>query len=211
MLTALQQRVADLFAQTDLRESFALAGGAALNSYRISDRLTEDLDFFTREPERIAEATRALTAALRAANLAVEVEHRGSSFTRIFVSDDTEQMHVDLAHDAILLPPVPGPLGPTLDRDELAASKVLALFSRAEARDFLDVRDLLAVYHRSDLVRLAARFDPGFDVRVFAEMLGRVATLPTDAFAAPREHVVAVIDLFTSWQAELRARPSEEA
>lgn len=50
---------------------------------------------------------------------------------------------VDLAWDARLRPAQLSPYGPVLDRDELAADKVLALFGRAAPRDFVDVYRLL--------------------------------------------------------------------
>ena len=50
---------------------------------------------------------------------------------------------VDLAWDARLRPAQLSPYGPVLDRDELAADKVLALFGRAAPRDFVDLYRLL--------------------------------------------------------------------
>jgi hypothetical protein len=46
---------------------------------------------------------------------------------------------VDLAGDARIRPVDDGPLGPTLSLEELPADKVLALFDRAQAGDFLHV------------------------------------------------------------------------
>jgi Nucleotidyl transferase AbiEii toxin, Type IV TA system len=65
MLTPLQRRVAAVFAAIPLRNAFVLAGGAALDVYGITNRRTEDLDFFSCESERVAEAAEALTVALR--------------------------------------------------------------------------------------------------------------------------------------------------
>src|SRR5207253_11145893 len=56
-----------------------------------------------------------------------------------------------LAADARLFRPEAGRLGPTLAGEELATDKLLAVFGRAEARDFVD---LLAVERRYGLPRL---------------------------------------------------------
>ena len=89
---------------------------------------------------------------------------------------------MDLAADARLFPAEPARPAPTLSGEELAVDKVLALFGRAEARDFVD---LLAVEHRYEfdrLCRLAAEKDRGFKASVFAEMLGRFGRLRREEF-----------------------------
>jgi predicted nucleotidyltransferase component of viral defense system len=56
--------------------------------------------------------------------------------------------------------------------EELAADKVLAVFGRAEARDFIDLLAVESRYGLDHLCRLAAEKDRGFTLVVFAEMLG---------------------------------------
>jgi hypothetical protein len=51
---------------------------------------------------------------------------------------------------------------PTLSLRDLAARKTLALFGRAEARDFADVYDLARGFGRDQLLDWAATDDPGF-------------------------------------------------
>ena len=70
--------------------------------------------------------------------------------------------------------------GPVLHRDDLAADKVLALWSRGEPRDVLDVAALLDVYGGPTLVELASAKDPDFT----GEMLGE-ALRGVDRFAPP--------------------------
>jgi len=52
--------------------------------------------------------------------------------------------------------------------------KVLAVFGRAEARDFVDLAALADHFDLAELFRLAAEKDPGFSIEVFAEMLERL-------------------------------------
>jgi hypothetical protein len=66
------------------------------------------------------------------------------------------------------------------------ANKVGALYSRAAARDYLDV-DVIRQSGRftdAELLRLATEHDPGFDQATFAEQLGQVATLRPAGHAA---------------------------
>uniref|UniRef100_UPI0013EFA229 nucleotidyl transferase AbiEii/AbiGii toxin family protein n=1 Tax=Protofrankia symbiont of Coriaria ruscifolia TaxID=1306542 RepID=UPI0013EFA229 len=52
-------------------------------------------------------------------------------------------------------------LGPTLTARDLAARKTLALFGRAEARDFTDVYWLSRRFGKDQLLRLAGAQDQG--------------------------------------------------
>lgn len=89
---------------------------------------------------------------------------------------------VDFGADFRLLPIEQGPLGPTLAGEELAINKVLAVFGRAEARDFVDLSALTKRYGLEHLMRRASEKDPGFDTQVFTEMLTRFERLPRDEF-----------------------------
>lgn len=70
-------------------------------------------------------------------------------------------------------------VGLVLAIDELAADKVLALFTRAQARDLVDVEALRRRYADTDLLALAREKDRGLDVRVLAQAL-RVASRRDD-------------------------------
>lgn len=73
-------------------------------------------------------------------------------------------------------------MGDVLSVEELGADKLLALFSRAQARDFVDVAalaDRLGGMER--LCELAAEKDPGFSRPVLFDMLAGFARLrPVD-------------------------------
>ena len=76
----------------------------------------------------------------------------------------------------------PGRLAPTLTGEELAVDKVLAVFGRAEARDFVDLMALEPRYGLDRLCALAAEKDRGFTPALFAEMLGRFSRLRQEEF-----------------------------
>ncbi|GEP39994.1 hypothetical protein NPS01_36570 [Nocardioides psychrotolerans] len=71
-------------------------------------------------------------------------------------------------------------LGPTLAPLELAGRKLLALFGRAEARDFADVYVLAQRFGKDDLLEQAQVLDAGFDPQVLAQMMGTLKRFAAD-------------------------------
>lgn len=98
-------------------------------------------------------------------------------------------------------------LGPTMAAEEVAARKVLALFDRAEARDFVDVYRLVATFDRDALLRRAQQIDLGFDIDVFIEALHAHRRYDGDEFPSldPNE-VEAMRGFFTAWAIDLSAQ-----
>jgi hypothetical protein len=88
------------------------------------------------------------------------------------VTTDDDATEVDLAADARMRPTETGPLGPMLSLEELAADKFLALFDRAQARDFIDVAALAERFGFDRLCQLAKEKDTGFSPQVLRDMLG---------------------------------------
>lgn len=62
-------------------------------------------------------------------------------------------------------------LGPTLAPLELAGRKLLALFDRAEARDFADVYVLAQRFGKDALLEQARSLAAGFDLGVLVQMM----------------------------------------
>jgi predicted nucleotidyltransferase component of viral defense system len=58
-------------------------------------------------------------------------------------------------------------VGPALVPIELGGRKVLALFGRAEARDFTDVFELSHTYGKAALISKAAEIDRGFKLNAW--------------------------------------------
>ena len=107
----------------------------------------------------------AVDRALSDAGLAVGHVQENPGFVRLIVSDGDDRTELDLAADARLFPAEPGRLAPTLTGEELAVDKVLAVFGRAEARDFVDLMAIEPRYGLDRLCELAAEKDCGFDAR----------------------------------------------
>jgi len=99
-------------------------------------------------------------------------------FIRLSIADGQDSLIIDFGRDTPATESTDATqLGPTLSPRDLAARKTLALFGRAEPRDFADVRDLAQYYGCDHLLQWAAGDDPGFDRQVFADMLTTIDRL----------------------------------
>ena len=78
----------------------------------------------------------------------------------------------DLGFDPASYEPVAFAIGPVRHLSDLAGDKLLALFSRAAARDFIDVAALLRRFSKSELCAIAASKDQGFNIDVLADAFG---------------------------------------
>lgn len=203
-LTPFQIEVARAFFDLPEAAGFLLAGGAALAAQGLTTRPTQDLDLFT-SPGRgvVAYAMQALEAAAAERGWAVRRARVSDTFARLVVSGPDNSVVVDLAVDATPAnPAMMSVAGPTLDPDELAGHKVVALFDRAEARDFADVHALAARYSLDDLIDMAERIDAGFDLAIFADMLDSHRRFTDEEIPSPDPD--GVRRFVERWSAELR-------
>lgn len=205
MLSNLQRRVAVLLSALPEASDFVLAGGAALIARGDVDRLTRDLDFFTVERDRVDRLLPAFEAAARAAGLDVTEERVAPGFARLTIADGAERTGVDLAPDARLFPAEQSELGLVLSAEELAVDKVLAVFGRAEARDFVDLAALEPRFGLEHLCELAARKDRGFRRSVFLGMLDRFNRLARDEFDVDEQVLQTTIDSVQRWRMTLES------
>jgi hypothetical protein len=208
VLTPLQQQVARIVASLPQARRFALAGGAALVVARVVDRSTKDLDFFGPSADDVHSLLEALEPALANAGLTVHRERITPSFVRLTVTADNDATEVDLAADARMRPAEPGPLGPMLALEELAADKLLALFDRAQARDFIDVAALVERFGLNRLCSLAKEKDAGFSRTVLRDMLGGFNRFDQTDFGLDDTTYAELAHQVRQWRATLSMSPS---
>jgi predicted nucleotidyltransferase component of viral defense system len=205
LLTPLQTRIAELVTGLSEANGFALAGAGGLLARGLIDRPTRDLDYFTAPgDEKALSALRdALERALENAGLDHSRQRDLSTFVRIEVSDGEDRCEVDLAIDYRARPTEPSRYGPTLAVEELAANKVLALFDRAEARDFLDLAELTRHFRLQPLFDLASEKDTGFDKTHFLEALSSFNRFTPADFGLDEDEYEHLRVTVSTWRAQL--------
>lgn len=184
----LQQEVTRTALKAVGDRGFVLAGSGAIREHGIVDRVTQDVDLFTDDPDpdTFAAAVGDLLGRLRAEGMVVDEVRRAPQYVQLHVTGPGGgTVEVDLgvdwrAHDPVILS-----LGPVLSERDAVASKVGALYSRMEARDFLDV-DAIRTSGRftdAELVRAVTERDPGFELAMFATQLAQVRVVEADQVA----------------------------
>jgi hypothetical protein len=195
---------------------FALAGGYELEAHGLTHRLSEDIDMFTDRwsAEAFKQAVANVSAAYREAGLRVVAATGAETFARLLVTDPQSgrTTSVDLAVDVRTQPPVTFSIGPVLSERDAVASKVAAVFSRAEARDYLDLADVIASGHYTpaELLSLGAQADAGFDRDRFAGALAAIDRFPDadfERYGVDADRVAQVRDLMRDWSRALLERP----
>jgi hypothetical protein len=209
LLTPFQLEVARLFFSLPAAEGFLLAGGAALLAQELTHRPTQDLDFFTAPGVGdVARAKHEFTTAAGARGWTVEHLQGSDEFSRLLIHGPEDDLVVDLALESRPgMPATASVAGPTFAPEELAGRKLIALFDRAAARDFVDVYSLARVFGKPTLLARAALIDLGFDTRVLAAMMDHLdAYTDGDLLLDPQvTDIPALRTFFADWAAELRS------
>lgn len=205
-LTGFQIEVARIFFDLDASHGYVVAGGAALLASDLIERPTEDLDLFASLPVTgVDEAKQAFLRELQLRDFVVSVIRDGPTFCRMTLQREGEDLLVDLAIDS---PPVGTVavtvLGPTRSPLELAGRKLLALFGRAEARDFADTYLLVERFGKDAQLEQAESLDAGFDRQVLAQMMGTLGRFTDDEIPLSAHDVPLAREFFSAWAHELR-------
>lgn len=206
-LTDLQRAVLKLFFGLPESEGFVLAGGAGLVASGLTERPTQDVDLFGSNVETgIAAAADALEEACAERGWTTERIRDSATFRRLVVRSPDDELLVDLAVDS---PPLGVPtitaVGPTYPPEELAARKLLALFDRAEARDFVDVHALSERFDLDALLGLAVQLDGGFTSTLLGEMLTSHRRFTDEDFTELGADPTTLRAFVDGWRAQLEA------
>jgi Nucleotidyl transferase AbiEii toxin, Type IV TA system len=190
----LQREVATIALRTAGRHGFALAGGNALIAHGIIDRPTDDVDLFSDQETAVAAAADAVEGALRAAGFEAERRDQAGGLEDIFygmgeglaewiiTAPGGQQTMLQMAYFDRTRGPVTMDVGPVLDLEDLAGSKVCALASRVEPRDYVDTAAALQHYTADQLISFARRLDPGLEARDFADAGTQLDRMPDGLF-----------------------------
>jgi len=194
-INELQREIAVIALRAAARYGFALAGGNALIAHGIVDRPTEDVDLFSDQEAGVAAAARAVEEALREAGFQADRRDQtgglgdifygmGEEFAEwIITAPGGQETMLQMAYFDRTHGPVTMDVGPVLDLEDLAGSKVCALASRVEPRDFVDTAAALRHYTADQLISFARRLDPGLGDRDFADAGRQLDRMPAGVFA----------------------------
>jgi hypothetical protein len=197
---------------------FVLAGSGAIREHGLVDRATRDVDLFTDryDQELFRTAVEDAVSVLTAVGYGVEVRRRAELFAQLLVTAvDGERVELDLGYDWRGSAPSQLAIGPVLAVDDAVASKLDALYGRLEVRDFIDVDAIRASGRWSDteLLRLVAERDDGYDSAMFARQLDLVSRVADDRFAEYGIGSAAVDALrgrMLAWAASIRAAATDQ-
>lgn len=183
LLDALQKEFLNSFFSSFLAEDFFLTGGTALSEFYLHHRISVDLDLFTINQKIGFDTVNA--EILKIANtLKLSIVHQVSSPTYLeyIFNKEGKTLKVDLVKD------VPLHFG-TIKKlksiqidslENIAAGKLLALFGRADAKDFIDLYFLLEIEKKikfETVFSLAKKKDQGLHELYLAEMLSHLNTI----------------------------------
>jgi predicted nucleotidyltransferase component of viral defense system len=144
ILTPFQKQLLKAIGYSDLARHFYLTGGTALAAFFLQHRFSEDLDFFTDDPNAINLVRFSLEPLCEVMTAQLEFTRTFNTFIEAFVtSPDGERVKLDFAYDT------PYRLRPTefnheygikIDNSlDIASNKLSALFNRAAEKDFVDI------------------------------------------------------------------------
>lgn len=174
------------FFNSYLSDKFFVSGGTALAEFYLYHRVSQDIDLFTLNQELDFAAVNAEIIKL-AAKLNLNIEHQVSSSTflqYIFksINDASVNLKVDLIKDVPIHFGKVKQIG-NLKVDSLeniAVGKLLAVFGRADGKDFIDLYFLLKkeqLIKFDDLFKMAQQKDTGLHELYLAEMLAQVENI----------------------------------
>ena len=213
-LSRLHQHVAAVTLRAARRHGFALGGGNALIAHGVISRPTQDIDLVTNLEDGVGEAAGAVEDALRREGFTPSRKDRSSDLADLFpdlgdeladytvTAPDGQDTELQLAYFSRCRNPVPMDIGPVLDLEDVAGSKVCALAGRREVRDLADTAALMSRFTAAELITLARRLDPGLDPRDLTGIPAFLDEVPDGAFARyglTTADVAAVRRRFADW------------
>ena len=184
LLTPFQKKVLKAFTGIEESKAFYLTGGTALSAFYLGHRLSEDFDLFTAEEPLISVVARKLKSALENSRIQVEEIRTFSSFWEGVAGQGVESIKIQLAYDSpFMLSALVEKEGLRIHSlDDIAAGKLLALYGRAEERDFVDIYCIVkdGKISLEKMMELAKRKDPGLDEYYLAIAFEQSEKIPDD-------------------------------
>lgn len=180
ILTPFQTEFLTVFFQSILGKDFFLTGGTALSAFYLKHRLSQDLDLFTINQNlefNMVNAEILKIIASLSGNITKQVS--SPTFLQFIFKVKNEELKIDIVKDT------PAHFGtlkkiPNIQVDSLeniAVGKLLALFGRADAKDFIDLYFILEIEKKftfKKLYNLTKNKDSGLSEFYLAGMMKKV-------------------------------------
>jgi predicted nucleotidyltransferase component of viral defense system len=167
LLTPLQHELLQLFfAEGAAGLGYYLTGGTALSGYYLEHRYSEDLDLFNRAGRNRAADVSFFQDLLQSRNATVTVDQSSASYVRFVAARGSDSVKVELGEDRGQIAPLRVFDGIAVDSlEDIAVNKVCCIYSRTEARDFIDLYFILREtrWELEYLLRNAVRKEAAFD------------------------------------------------
>jgi hypothetical protein len=200
---------------TEMQEAgFVLAGSAALNQHRLTERPVGDIDLFTTMPmtreHPFHHAVLRGVDTLRRHGFGAEPVpgKQGPYFASyVITAPDGHAFGVDMGVDYRANPPDSSDVGPMLSEEDAVAGKINAIYTRDSMKDVVDLDTIRRSgrYTNEQLLQLGEDRDGGFDRRMFGQNLNATCHRPFDdgSLGLPVGRVQAARDRVSSWAAGL--------
>ena len=200
VLSPVQDRfLRGFFADPD--RPFYLSGGTALSAFYLRHRYSDDLDFFTRDPENLRAADRYIREGAAAAGLQIERVARRGDLLQYFFSGDPAPAHALVKSELMVdVPPYfadPRPFdGIKVDDLFSIALNKIACLGRREPKDYVDLYLILQSgrYTLQDLIPRAKEKELGLDELTIGADFHAVDTLPR-LVEFQQDYMIVTLDL----------------
>ena len=208
-LTPIQKVVLAILAANRSEESH-FAGGVVLNAAEDSPRFSRDFGIFHELAEEVTRASNRDVGSLRGAGFQVDTLSRQgewekeASFRKATVRRDSETVEIDWAADSAFrfFPIERDPLlGWRLHLFDAATNKALALATRTETRDYVDIVELHRTYPLAAICWAACGKDPGFSPLSLLKMMRRFARISPTELDKIKARALDPFALKTAWVA----------
>ncbi|MFJ5260841.1 nucleotidyl transferase AbiEii/AbiGii toxin family protein [Streptomyces sp. NPDC088387] len=137
----------------------ALTGGYAVQAHGLVNRLSQDLDVATENPESMEDIATAVRTGLEERGWHVRALETDPLAARLIVTDPAsrEECEVDILKETLWRPPVRTKHGLVLSLEDVVGTKVRALADRGLARDLVDVQAAADRWSHIELEELGRR------------------------------------------------------
>lgn len=195
----------------------ALTGGYAVQAHGLVDRLSQDLDVATENPERMDNIATAVRTGLEQRGWQVSALETDPLSARLIVTDPVsrEECEVDILKEALWRPPVHTEHGLVLSLEDVVGTKVRALADRGLARDLIDVQAAANRWSHAELEELGRRHArDSFDLSELQARLGGADWIDDTEFAAyglDQEEITGLRQWAQTWADDIGDRLHELA